>query len=112
MELNTIIQGSALSVLKSMPDESIDCCITSPPYWGLRDYGVEGQLGMEISFHEFIEKLCCIFDEIKRVLKKEGTCWVNLGDTYSSKPVGNFNGGGSIFAGRNMAGIKTSGCVS
>ena len=111
MELNTIIQGSALSVLRSMPDESIDCCITSPPYWGLRDYGVEGQLGMETSFYEFIEKLCTIFDEVKRILKKEGTCWINLGDTYSSKPVGNFNGGGNIFSGRNMSGIKSSGGI-
>ena len=84
IEVNKIYHGDSLSVLKTFPDESIDCCITSPPYWGLRDYGVEGQLGREKTFHEFIEKLCCVFDEVKRVLKKDGTCWINLGDSYSN----------------------------
>ena len=79
-----IIQGDSLEVLKTLPDESIDCAITSPPYWALRDYGCEGQLGLEPTFQEYIEKLCNIFDEVKRVLKKEGTCWVNIGDTYAS----------------------------
>lgn len=82
--INTIIQGDALEVLKTLPDESIDCAITSPPYWALRDYGVEGQLGLEPTFQEYITKLCDMFDEVKRVLKKEGTCWVNIGDTYAS----------------------------
>ncbi len=82
MELNKIIQGDSLEVLKTLPNESIDCVITSPPYWALRDYGVEGQLGLEPTFQKYITKLCDIFDEVKRVLKKEGTCWVNLGDTY------------------------------
>jgi len=58
-------------------------CITSPPYWALRDYGVEGELGLELTFQEYINRLCDIFDEVKRVLKKDGTCWVNLGDTYA-----------------------------
>jgi len=65
--------GEALAVLQSMPDESVHCCVTSPPYWNLRDYGVEGQLGLEPAFEEYINKLCNVFDEIKRVLKKEGT---------------------------------------
>ena len=82
---DNIIQGDALNVLKTIPDESIDMVMTSPPYWALRDYGVEGQLGLEPTFQEYINKLCDIFDEVKRVLKKEGTCWVNLGDTYSSQ---------------------------
>lgn len=77
-----IIQGDSLEVLKTLPDESVDCVITSPPYWALRDYGCEGQLGLEPTFQEYIDKLCNIFDEAKRVLKKEGTCWVNIGDTY------------------------------
>ena len=77
-----IINGDSLEVLKTLPDESVDCVITSPPYWALRDYGCEGQLGLEPTFQEYIDKLCNIFDEVKRVLKKEGTCWVNLGDTY------------------------------
>ena len=77
-----IIQGDSLEVLKTLPDESVDCVVTSPPYWALRDYGCEGQLGLETTFQEYIDKLCNIFDEAKRVLKKEGTCWVNIGDTY------------------------------
>lgn len=79
---NTIIHGDALEVLKTLPSDSIDCVITSPPYWGLRDYQVSGQLGLEKTFEEYITKLCNILDEVKRVLKKEGTCFVNIGDTY------------------------------
>lgn len=71
-------------MLKTFPDKEIDMCITSPPYWGLRDYGVDGQLGLEPDFNEYIDKLCTIFDEVKRVLKDTGTCWVNIGDSYSS----------------------------
>jgi len=79
---NKILQGDCLDILKTIPDESVDCVVTSPPYWALRDYGVVGQLGLESTFQEYITKLCDIFDEVKRVLKKEGTCWVNIGDTY------------------------------
>jgi len=77
-----IYNMDVLHALKQMPDESVDMQITSPPYWALRDYGVEGQIGLEPTFDEFVTKLCDIFDEVKRVLKKDGTCWVNLGDTY------------------------------
>jgi len=80
---NEIICGDALEELKKLPDESVDCVMTSPPYWALRDYGVKGQLGLEPTFQEYITKLCDIFDQVKRVLKKTGTCWVNMGDTYS-----------------------------
>jgi DNA modification methylase len=83
-----IINGDSLEVLRTLPDESVDCAITSPPYWALRDYGCEGQLGLEPTFQEYIEKLCNIFDEVKRVLKKEGTCWVNIGDTYNGNKDG------------------------
>ena len=69
MKENHIYQGSALEVLKTFPDESIDCCMTSPPYWNLRDYGVEGQIGLEPTFELYIANLCSIFDEVKRVLK-------------------------------------------
>jgi DNA modification methylase len=137
METNEIIQGDALEQLKLLPDESISCVMTSPPYWALRDYGtakweggnnpeckhlvgrltrtitdkskiqqgniggygdesikiggccphcgakrVDKQLGLETTFQEYITKLCDIFDEVKRVLRKDGTCWVNLGDSY------------------------------
>lgn len=80
---NTVQCGDSLELLRQLPDESIDCCITSPPYWALRDYGVDGQLGTEESVEEYLEKLCSIFDNVSRVLKTKGTCWVNLGDTYS-----------------------------
>ena len=81
---NKIICGDALEVLKTLDNESIDSCITSPPYYGLRDYGVEGQLGLERTYNEYITKLCVIFEEVKRVLKREGTIWVNIGDSYST----------------------------
>jgi len=86
--INKIICGDCLEVLKTLPDESIDMCMTSPPYWALRDYGVKGQLGLEPTFQEYITKLCDIFDEVKRVLKREGTCWVNMGDTYGGSGAG------------------------
>ncbi len=79
---NNLIQGDAKSVLQTLPSKSINMCMTSPPYWALRDYGVDGQLGLESTFDEYINKLCDIFDEVKRVLRDDGTCWVNLGDTY------------------------------
>lgn len=83
MEVNKIIQGDALEVLKTLPNESVDCVVTSPPYFNLRDYQVEGQIGLETTYQEFIQKLVDIFNETKRILKKEGTCFVNLGDTYA-----------------------------
>lgn len=137
--LNRIMRGDALGELKKFPDESIDCVVTSPPYWALRDYGtakwkggnkncdhlvcklssdkstlhpnpekkkmetgipckeicakcgaerIDQQLGLEPTFQEYITKLCNIFDEVKRALKKTGTCWVNLGDTYSGSHQG------------------------
>ncbi len=144
MKLNKIYQGDTLEVLKTFPDESIDCAITSPPYWGLRDYDIKpqvwdgkpgckhkwkeqikkwhgdrgtgkkkevfndnfqvkgtksdfcsicgawrGSLGLEPTFVLYLKHLCYIFDELKRVLKKSGTCWVNLGDTYGQ----NWRGG-------------------
>jgi len=85
---NTVHHGDCLTVLKTFPDEFIDCCVTSPPYWGLRDYGIEGQLGLEPTFHEYLDRLIAIFDEVKRVLRKDGTCWVVLGDTYSGSGCG------------------------
>lgn len=81
---NTIIQGDVMEVLKQLPNESIDMCITSPPYWKLRDYNHEGQLGNESNFKEYIDKLINVYKEVYRVLKKEGSNWVNIGDVYSS----------------------------
>jgi DNA modification methylase len=67
-----------------LPDESVQCVVTSPPYWGLRDYGVDGQLGLEKTPQEFIANMVAVFREVKRVLRNDGTCWVNLGDTYAN----------------------------
>ena len=81
--MNKIYQGDSLAILKTLPDNVIDCCITSPPYWGLRDYCVEGQIGLETSPVYFIQKLVDVFAEVRRCLKPEGTCWINIGDTYA-----------------------------
>ena len=152
MEVNKIIQGDSLAVLKTLPDELVNCCVTSPPYWGLRDYGTtpqiwdgvegcehnfneydskllhenrqnldggtlgnpryrenlhgfgnakagfcikcgawKGSLGLEPTFELYIKHLCDIFDQVKRVLRKDGTCWVNLGDSYAGN-MGKKNG--------------------
>jgi len=70
--------------MRTLDSESVNCIVTSPPYWGLRDYGSPGQLGLEPTFAEYLSKLVAIFDECRRVLRKDGTCWVNMGDSYSS----------------------------
>ena len=85
MKTEKIYQGDCIEVLKDFSDESIDCVVTSPPYWGLRDYGKEEQLGLEETPEEFVANLVKVFSEVKRVLKKEGTVWLNLGDTYYNK---------------------------
>ncbi|WP_462351185.1 DNA-methyltransferase [Fusobacterium varium] len=79
-----IMHGNSLEVLKTLEDESIDCVVTSPPYWQIRDYGVSGQIGLERDVNEFLDKLINVFNEIYRVLKKTGTLFVNMGDTYSN----------------------------
>lgn len=92
MQLNKIHNTDAISGLRLLPDESVDCIVTSPPYWQMRDYGIgsivwsdgwSGQLGLEPTRDDFIAHLCMIFDECRRVLKSSGTLWVNLGDSYS-----------------------------
>jgi DNA modification methylase len=83
-----IICGDALIELRKLPDKSIHCCVTSPPYWGLRDYGVLGQLGLERTPEEYVAKLVEAFREVRRVLKKDGTLWLNLGDSYNGSGKG------------------------
>ncbi len=73
---NQIIQGDCLSVLKKLPDQSVHCCVTSPPYWGLRDYGVEGQLGLESTPEEYVSNMLGVFREVYRVLRSDGTLWL------------------------------------
>lgn len=77
-----IIQGDCLEVLKGLPDNSIHCCVTSPPYYGLRDYGMDAQIGREATPEQYIGKLTEVFMEVYRVLRKDGTCWLNIADTY------------------------------
>jgi DNA modification methylase len=85
---NIVINKDCLTGLKELQDNSIDCCITSPPYWALRDYGCAGQIGQEETPEEYILTLLTVFNEVKRVLKDDGTCYVNLGDTYAGSGAG------------------------
>jgi len=82
LEVNRVYNMDCLEGLKQLDDNSINCCVTSPPYWGLRDYGVEGQLGLESTPEEYVSKIVEVFREVKRVLRKDGTLWLNLGDSY------------------------------
>ena len=86
-----ILQGDAIDVMRGMEPESVHCCITSPPYWGLRSYGVDGAYGLEPTLDEYIERMVEVFREVRRVLRKDGTCWLNLGDAYAGSPKGNLN---------------------
>jgi DNA modification methylase len=88
IELNKIYEGDCLTFLKQMPDNFIDCCVTSPPYYGLRDYGVDGQIGLDETPEQYVQKLVEVFREVRRVLKPEGTLWLNLGDSYASSTKG------------------------
>jgi len=81
-----ILQGDILGLLPGLPEGSVNCVVTSPPYWRLRDYGIEGQLGLENTPEEYIEKMVQVFRELRRVLRKDGTAWLNLGDSYSGNP--------------------------
>lgn len=90
----TIFCGDAKSVLSTLPDESINCCVTSPPYFGLRDYGMAGQIGLEATPEEYVASLVAVFREVKRVLRVDGTLWLNLGDCFSTGSGGD-NGNGT-----------------
>jgi DNA modification methylase len=83
-----ILVGDCLEQLKTLPDESVQCVCTSPPYYSLRDYGVAGQIGLEKTPAEFIARLVAVFREVRRVLRHDGTCWVNMGDSYATGPSG------------------------
>lgn len=87
----TIHEGKAIDVLRTMPADSVDCVVTSPPYWRMRDYGHPDQLGLE-GLDEYIDRLAGIFDEVRRVLAPRGTCWVNLGDGYARRGGGRAKG--------------------
>ncbi|MFT4216761.1 MAG: site-specific DNA-methyltransferase [Micropruina sp.] len=84
VEGSSLILGDALGVLSAMPAQSVQTVVTSPPYWSLRDYGIDGQVGLEESVYDFIDHLAQLFDQVWRVLRDDGTLWLNIGDSYTS----------------------------
>lgn len=91
-----LYQGDVLEVLRALPAASFQCCVTSPPYWGLKNYGVDGQLGLEASPQEYVAKMVEVFREVARVLRPDAVCFLNVGDSYagSGGPRGDYNEGG------------------
>lgn len=104
-----ILMGDCIEMMRALPDDSVNTCVTSPPYFGLRDYGVDGQIGLEETPGEFIARLVEVFREVRRVLRDDGTVWINMGDTYASI-AGGYAPGGS--AGKHdMVSQSTRGAV-
>jgi DNA modification methylase len=108
-----IYQGDCLDILPTLEPKSVQCCVTSPPYYGLRDYGCDGQIGLESTPEAYVEKLVAVFREVRRVLKDDGTLWLNLGDSYngSGGAGGDYNDGGlkegqPKYPGRNIHALK------
>jgi DNA modification methylase len=79
-----ILQGDCIEVMRTLEAESVHCCVTSPPYWGLRDYGCAGQIGLERTPEEYTAKMVDVFREVWRVLRDDGSLWLNLGDSYAN----------------------------
>lgn len=94
-----ILKGDCREVLRTLPEESVHCCVTSPPYFRQRDYGVDGQIGQEVTPADLAEALSEVFSEVRRVLRPEGSLWLNIGDTYAA---GGNGGGGSLVAKRRQ----------
>ena len=107
---NVILQGDVIETLRTLPDGIVHTCVTSPPYWGLRDYGVPGQIGLESTPEEYVEKMVEVFREVRRVLRDDGTLWLNLGDSYASKPCGSI--GRNAKVGNTKKAIQRSAGVS
>ncbi len=104
----TIEVGDCLETLKMMPDQSVHTCVTSPPYFGLRDYGHDGQIGLEPTPDEFVAALVAVFREVRRVLRDDGTLWLNLGDSYASTGGHTAQGAGSQRAGRSNVNVQNA----
>ena len=111
-----ILCGDSIEMLRTLQDNLVDCCVTSPPYYGLRDYGVDGQIGLEENPYQYVERLVNVFREVRRVLKDDGTLWLNIGDTYcGTGNKGNYkdpkypNGrnGQSVSKNRKIDGVKS-----
>lgn len=81
-----LLLGDCLQSMRSLPDQAVNCCVTSPPYFGLRDYGVDGQIGLEETPEEYVAKMVEVFREVRRVLRDDGTLWLNIGDTFARNP--------------------------
>jgi len=111
--LNTVQHSEALVFLKTLPDESLNSIITSPPYFGQRDYGEDAQIGLEETAQEYIDALVAVFREANRVLKKDGTLWLNIGDSYvgatSQHREGGSQGKNSRYSRKHMNGVPTTG---
>src|SRR4051812_27784882 len=98
----TIYQGDSRELLRQLPDESVHCCVTSPPYWGLRDYGVGGQIGLESTPYEYIATMRLLFAEVRRVLRDDATLWLNMGDSYASGDRSTYRSGVSDNKGQHV----------
>jgi DNA modification methylase len=83
-----VMVGDCIESMRTLPDQSVNCCVTSPPYFGLRDYGVDGQIGLESTPDEFVQALVEVFREVRRVLRDDGTLWLNIGDSYAGSGKG------------------------
>src|SRR3989337_1601041 len=95
--MSTLLQANALRI--PLADESVHCVVTSPPYWGLRDYGIGDQLGLEATIDEYVANMVAVFREVKRVLRSDGVCWINLGDSYSGDKSGGRNDTDKMYPG-------------
>ncbi len=109
-DMGVLHQGDALAVLRELPSECAHTCVTSPPYWGLRDYGTEGQIGLERTPEEYIERIVAVFREVRRVLRRDGTLWLNMGDGYATGTGGkhghsSMTGGRAVLAEQRRASI-------
>ena len=102
-----LLIGDVLDKLKELEDKSVNMCVTSPPYWGLRDYGNESQIGLEENPQDYIDVMVKVFSEVKRVLADDGTLWLNIGDSYS----GSGKGPAGICA-KTSSGISQTRCLS
>ena len=108
MTTQRIIPGDCIEGLRTLPDASVHCCVTSPPYWGLRDYGHDGQIGLEPTPEAYVARMVEVFREVRRVLRDDGTLWLNLGDSYTSNGFwpgapSNVNGSGLTRGAKSMS---------
>ena len=107
----TLHLGDCLDVMRGMEAESVDCCVTSPPYYGLRDYGHDGQIGLEPSPQEYVAKMVAVFREVRRVLSDDGTLWLNLGDSYAAARGGTHQPAETLAGGKSGK-TPSGGCVN